>query len=87
MHAVFLLAFAAAAAATMLKRLRFLDKFGALNDILMLASAGGVNRLFHIINGKVINGEMDTEVQQQRDANPPKQISNVDWEALKADKI
>lgn len=31
--------------------------------------------------------DMDTLVQQQRDAIPMEQISNVEWKAIKADRI
>ena len=66
---------------------RFLDKFGALEDIFMPAPLGGVKRPFHIINDKIMDGDMDALVQQQRDAIPAKQISNVEWEAIKADRM
>lgn len=54
---------------------------------LYIARAGGVKNLFNNINEKFSNGDMDTCVQNLREAILPRQNSKVDLKALKANRI
>lgn len=59
-----------AVAAAVPKKRRFLNRFGALENIFMPVLLCEVKRLFYIINDNIMYADIDLLVQQQRDAIP-----------------